>query len=71
MYINPEKYAVMAQTLRFGNVQQYFLSKRSILKGGHCYPYMSNNIDEAMRIREFLNARYDGDYHIKVFTVEG
>lgn len=36
----------------------------------HCavnYDYL----DEAMRIREFLNARYDGDYHIKVFTVEG
>ena len=48
MYINPEKYAVMAQTLRFGNVQQYFLSKRSILKGEHCYPYMGDNIDEAL-----------------------
>ena len=30
-----------------------------------------NYLDEAMRIREFLNARYDGDYHIEVFTVEG
>lgn len=28
-------------------------------------------LDGAMRIREFLNARYDGDYHIKVFTAEG
>lgn len=36
----------------------------------HCalnYDYL----DEAMRIREFLNAGYDEDYHIKVFTVEG
>lgn len=48
MYINPEKYAVMAQTLGFGNVRQYFLSKRSILKGEHCYPYMGDNIDEAL-----------------------
>lgn len=24
-----------------------------------------------MGIREFPNAGYDGDYHIKVFTVEG
>lgn len=47
MYINPEKYAVMAQTLRFGNVQRYFPNRRSILKGGHRYPHMGDNIDEA------------------------
>lgn len=52
MYINPEKYVVMAQTHRFGNVQQYFLSKRSILKGEHCYQYMTDNIDEALIFRD-------------------
>lgn len=58
MYINPEKYVVTAQTLRFGNVQQYFLSKRSILKGEHCYPYMSDNIDEALIFRDSDEALY-------------
>ena len=28
-------------------------------------------LDGAMGIREFLNAGYDGDCHIEVFTVEG
>lgn len=28
-------------------------------------------LDEAMRMRDYYNARYDGDYHIEVFTVEG
>lgn len=30
-----------------------------------------NYLDGAMRIGEFPNAGYDGDCHIKVFTVEG
>lgn len=28
-------------------------------------------LDEAMRMREFLNVRYDGEHHIEVFTTEG
>ena len=30
-----------------------------------------NWLDKAMRVREFLNARYDGERHIEVFTMEG
>lgn len=60
MYINPEKYVVMAQTLRFECVH-YFLSKHSILKGKHYYPLMTDNIDEALIFRdsdEAFNALY-------------
>lgn len=56
MYINPEKYVVMAQTLRSECVQQYFLSKRSILKGEHHYPFMTDNIDEALIFRSYDEA---------------
>lgn len=61
MYINPEKYVVMAQTLRFECVHYYFLSKHSILKDKHYYPLMTDNIDEALIFRdsdEAFNALY-------------
>lgn len=61
MYINPEKYVVMAQTIRFKCNRQYFLSKRSVLKGEHCYIIMTDNIDEALIFRdsdEAFNALY-------------
>lgn len=30
-----------------------------------------NWLDKAMQMREFLNARYDGEHHIEVFGMEG
>lgn len=29
-----------------------------------------NWLDKAMQMREFLNARYDGEHHIEVFSME-
>lgn len=51
MYINPEKYVVMVQTIRFECVHQYFLSKRSQLECYNIFPIMTDNIDEALIFR--------------------
>lgn len=56
MYINPEKYAVMAQYLENECVHQSFLSKHSNLDGSHRFQIMADNIDEALIFRDYDGA---------------
>lgn len=61
---------ILLYSERYGYFENFHNGYAHHTQDFHCaanYDYL----DVAMRIREFLNARCDEDYHIKVFTAEG
>lgn len=61
---------ILLYSERYGYFENFHNGYAHYTQDFHCavnYDYL----DVAMRIGEFLNARCDADFHIKVFTVEG
>lgn len=48
MYVNSEKYVVMAKVLEGGIYHHYFVGKRSHIDNEDCVPDMVDNIDDAL-----------------------